>query len=96
MSVSGFKLVDPDGLMAEPEYDLGIIMREDPTELMVGGPLGPSGAASPPSPGTGRRPRSGNGGRGAGLDRAPRRGRSAVQPVAGQMLHAAEGVAALA
>lgn len=30
----GFKLVDPDGLLAEPEYDLGIIMREDPDELM--------------------------------------------------------------
>ncbi|MGA9276760.1 aminoglycoside phosphotransferase family protein [Ilumatobacter sp.] len=29
----GFKLVDPDGLLAEPEYDLGIIMREDPTDL---------------------------------------------------------------
>ena len=29
-SGQGFKLVDPDGLMAEPEYDLGIIMREDP------------------------------------------------------------------
>src|SRR3954449_11758332 len=28
----GFKLVDPDGLLAEPEYDLGIIMREDPIE----------------------------------------------------------------
>ena len=28
----GFKLVDPDGLLAEPEYDLGIIMREDPLE----------------------------------------------------------------
>jgi streptomycin 6-kinase len=27
---SGFKLVDPDGVLAEPEYDLGIIMREDP------------------------------------------------------------------
>jgi len=23
----GFALVDPDGLLAEPEYDLGIIMR---------------------------------------------------------------------
>jgi streptomycin 6-kinase len=31
-SVEGFKLVDPDGLLAEPEYDLGIIMREDPLE----------------------------------------------------------------
>lgn len=29
-----FKLIDPDGLVAEPEYDLGIIMREDPVELM--------------------------------------------------------------
>jgi len=28
----GFKLVDPDGLLAEPEYDLGIVMREDPLE----------------------------------------------------------------
>jgi streptomycin 6-kinase len=30
----GYKLVDPDGLLAEPEYDLGIIMREDPVELL--------------------------------------------------------------
>ncbi len=30
----GFKLVDPDGLLAEPEYDLGIVMREDPLELL--------------------------------------------------------------
>ena len=29
---NGFKLIDPDGLLAEPEYDLGIIMREDPLE----------------------------------------------------------------
>jgi hypothetical protein len=28
----GFKLVDPDGLLTEPDYDLGIIMREDPLE----------------------------------------------------------------
>ncbi|HUS43888.1 MAG TPA: aminoglycoside phosphotransferase family protein [Ilumatobacteraceae bacterium] len=27
-----FKLVDPDGLVAEPEYDLGVILREDPDE----------------------------------------------------------------
>lgn len=33
-SGDGFKLVDPDGLLAEPEYDLGIIMREDPQELL--------------------------------------------------------------
>ncbi len=30
----GFKLVDPDGLLAEAEYDMGIIMREDPAELL--------------------------------------------------------------
>lgn len=33
-----YKLIDPDGLLAEPEYDLGIIMREDPLELMTGDP----------------------------------------------------------
>ncbi len=31
----GYKLVDPDGLLAEPEYDLGVIMREDPLELIA-------------------------------------------------------------
>ncbi len=36
-SGDGFKLVDPDGLLAEPEYDLGIIMREDPVELLEEG-----------------------------------------------------------
>jgi streptomycin 6-kinase len=34
----GFKLVDPDGLHAEAEYDLGIIMREDPLDLLDGDP----------------------------------------------------------
>jgi streptomycin 6-kinase len=34
----GFKFVDPDGLVAEAEYDLGIIMREDPVELLDGDP----------------------------------------------------------
>ena len=34
----GFKLVDPDGLLAEAEYDLGVLMREDPVELMAGDP----------------------------------------------------------
>jgi streptomycin 6-kinase len=33
-----FKLVDPDGLLAEAEYDLGILMREDPLDLMTGDP----------------------------------------------------------
>jgi streptomycin 6-kinase len=36
----GFKLVDPDGLLAEAEYDLGILMREDPVELRHGDPAG--------------------------------------------------------
>lgn len=34
----GFKLIDPDGLLAEAEYDMGILMREDPVELMTGDP----------------------------------------------------------
>jgi streptomycin 6-kinase len=34
----GFKLVDPDGLLAEAEYDMGILMREDPRELLDGDP----------------------------------------------------------
>ncbi|TML42138.1 MAG: aminoglycoside/hydroxyurea antibiotic resistance kinase, partial [Actinobacteria bacterium] len=32
----GFKLVDPDGLLAEAEYDMGVLMREDPLELLHG------------------------------------------------------------
>ncbi len=35
---AGFKLVDPDGLLAEAEYDLGVLMREDPVELLDGDP----------------------------------------------------------
>lgn len=31
-----FKLIDPDGLLAEPELDLGIVMREDPEPLLAG------------------------------------------------------------
>jgi streptomycin 6-kinase len=34
-----FKLIDPDGLLAEAEYDLGVIMREDPLELLDGDPF---------------------------------------------------------
>lgn len=37
-SPTGFALVDPDGLFAEPEYDLGVLMREDPVELLEDGP----------------------------------------------------------
>jgi streptomycin 6-kinase len=35
---SGFTLIDPDGLLAEPEYDIGVVMREDPVELLHEGP----------------------------------------------------------
>jgi streptomycin 6-kinase len=34
----GFRLVDPDGYLAEPEYDLGILMREDPEDLLARDP----------------------------------------------------------
>lgn len=34
-----FKLVDPDGLLAEAEYDLGVLMRGDPVELLAGDPV---------------------------------------------------------
>jgi streptomycin 6-kinase len=33
-----FKLVDPDGLLAEAECDLGVMMRNDPMELLDGDP----------------------------------------------------------
>jgi streptomycin 6-kinase len=33
-----WKLVDPDGALAEPEYDLGVLMREDLPELMAADP----------------------------------------------------------
>jgi streptomycin 6-kinase len=33
-----FKLVDPDGLLAEAEYDMGVLMREDPLELLEDDP----------------------------------------------------------
>ncbi|HEY1915420.1 MAG TPA: aminoglycoside phosphotransferase family protein [Streptosporangiaceae bacterium] len=39
-SGGGFKLVDPDGLLAEAECDLGVLMREDPVELLQGDPYG--------------------------------------------------------
>jgi streptomycin 6-kinase len=87
----GFKLVDPDGLLAEPEYDLGIIMREDPLELLRGDP----------------RDRAAMLARRTGLDAEAiwewgviervstglLGTRVGLQPVAGQMLRAAERVA---
>jgi streptomycin 6-kinase len=33
-----FKFVDPDALVADAEYDLGVLMREDPLELLHGDP----------------------------------------------------------
>ena len=35
----GFKFVDPDGLYIEPEYDLGVAMREWTEDLLAGDPL---------------------------------------------------------
>jgi streptomycin 6-kinase len=37
-AAEGFVLVDPDGLLAEPEFDLGVLMREDQAELLTGDP----------------------------------------------------------
>jgi streptomycin 6-kinase len=37
-SSDGWALIDPEGLIAEPEYDLGVLMREDPVELVRDGP----------------------------------------------------------
>ena len=34
----GCRLVDPDGYLAEPEYDLGVLMREDPEDLLARDP----------------------------------------------------------
>jgi streptomycin 6-kinase len=38
-SGDGFRLVDPVGLLAEAEYDLGVLMRGDPVELLAGDPF---------------------------------------------------------
>jgi streptomycin 6-kinase len=34
----GFELVDPDGLLAEAEYDFGVVLREDPDEPLAADP----------------------------------------------------------
>jgi streptomycin 6-kinase len=39
-SVGGFRLIDPDGLLAEAECDVANLMREDPRELLRGDPDG--------------------------------------------------------
>lgn len=33
-AADGFRLIDPDGLHAEAEYDLGVLLREDSLELL--------------------------------------------------------------
>lgn len=35
----GYKLIDPDGLLADAEYDLGVLLRGDPVELVQGDPM---------------------------------------------------------
>jgi streptomycin 6-kinase len=37
-SDGAFKLIDPDGLLAEAEYDLGVMMREDSDDMAEGDP----------------------------------------------------------
>ena len=90
----GFQLVDPDGLEAEPEYDLGVVMREDPLELVARDPwaratrlaaLTGTDATAIWEWGVVERVSTGLLGVQVGL-----------QPVGGQMLRAAERVAALA
>ena len=40
----GFKLIDPDGLLAEAEYDLGVLMRAIPSSCLAATPsTGPAG-----------------------------------------------------
>jgi streptomycin 6-kinase len=39
MRANEFKLIDPDGLRGEPEYDLAILMREFTDEPLAGDPL---------------------------------------------------------
>ena len=90
-SADGYKLVDPDGLLAEPEYDLGIIIREDPLELLEEEPMARArrladrtglDAAAIWEWGVVERVSTGLLGTKVGL-----------QPVAGQMLRAADRVA---
>ncbi len=33
---SGFVLVDPDGFLADPTYDLGVVLRDWSSQLLVG------------------------------------------------------------
>jgi len=35
----GWRFIDPDGILAEPEYDLGILLREFSHDLLAGDPV---------------------------------------------------------
>jgi streptomycin 6-kinase len=88
----GFRLVDPDGLLAEPEYDLGVLMREDPEDLLAA--ADPRARARWLAARTGRDERAiwewGNAERvSTGLLLAE----LGVEPVAGDMLAAADRIA---
>ena len=63
-----FKLVDPDGLLAEAECDLGVMMRNDPLELLDGDPW--AGRLAGEALRAGRHGDLGVGRRGAGDERA--------------------------
>ena len=90
----GWALVDPDGLHAEPEYDLGILMREDPLELLAGDPWDRARLARR-AVRLRRRWRSGSGAWWSGCRRGCCAPRSSSQPEGRDMLHAADVVAGL-
>ena len=73
-----FVLIDPDGLLAEPEYDLGVIIREDPVEEL-GDDLHARPRGSRRAPGSTRR-RSGSGAWSSGSRPASCASRPACSP----------------
>jgi streptomycin 6-kinase len=93
-SGDGFRLVDPDGLLAEAEYDLGVITREDPIELLAGDPRDRAHRLAAL---TGRDPTATwEWGVVERVSTGLLCTRIGLQPVGAQMLAAAEAVAALA
>ncbi len=55
-SARGWRLIDPGPLRAEPEYDLGVILREDAADLLAGGPGATEAAARALAAATGTDP----------------------------------------